>query len=81
MLSEISVSSNENDPVKLHSHDDDITCDCTPMSKVPDLSNSFTVEATSTNLSKKCEWLLKRYSASIINAYSHKPLPQKLAST
>ena len=75
------MGSNETDPNKLHSHDDDITCDCTPRSKVPDLSNSLTVEATSTNLSKMREWLLKRYPATIFNAYPHKPLPKKWDST
>ena len=51
--SEVVVSSNENDPKTMHSHNDDVTCNCPPRSKVPDQPNRLPFEAANANVSKK----------------------------
>ena len=57
--SEVAVSSNENDPNGLDSHED-VTCDCPPRSKVPDRPNKLPFETKDANVSKIRDLLLQR---------------------
>ena len=73
--SEVAVSSNENEPNGLDSHED-VTCDCPPSSKVPNRPNKLSFEATKANVSKMRHWILKRYTASTFNVCPNKLLQQ-----
>ena len=72
--SKVAVSSNENDPNGLDSHED-VTCDCPPRSKVPDRLNKLPFEATNENVSKMRECLLQSYAVLTFKCMSTSSAP------